>query len=114
MSDEPKLRLPPTPAEVDEMRNTILDLRADLDNVAKCNAAADAAFHELVNAKIATDAELAQARAEAVVMQEVLRRLDCANKSLSCPVCRVDPYKPHRTDCLIGVTLSTGNMRSER
>ena len=86
MSDEPKLRLPPTPAEVDEMRNTILDLRADL----------------------------AQARAEAVVMQEVLRRLDCANKSLSCPVCRVDPYKPHRTDCLIGVTLSTGNMRSER
>jgi len=105
MSDEPRLRLPPTPAEVDEMRNTILDLRADLDNVAKCNAAADAAFHELVNAKIATDAELAQARAEAVVMANALEAVDLSGDT--CVVCRVYQEHGHDGNCLLDWALHT-------
>ena len=77
MSDEPKLRLPPTPAEVDEMRNTILDLRADL----------------------------AQARAEAVVMANALEAVDLSGDT--CVVCRVYQEHGHDGNCLLDWALHT-------
>ena len=86
MSDEPRLRLPPTPAEVDEMRNTILDLRADL----------------------AQTRAVAAAIMEMIALHEWEERFDAIGSEVveACLVCGAMREQGHGTDCWLGQLLS--------
>jgi len=83
-------------------------LRAQLADTECGGEAVVTALNEAADRVVAKlQADLAQARAEAAVIVEVLRELDGFARGVPCAACNTPPYTPHLPGCRIGCALSS-------